>query len=63
MREEGILVTIAAAPPEDAAEECGVRAELRVTIGVEPRRMGPPGRTAGLTEPAQGEENSNDACR
>jgi len=34
MREEGILVTIAAAPSEDAAEECEVRAELQVTIGV-----------------------------
>jgi NADPH:quinone reductase-like Zn-dependent oxidoreductase len=31
VREGGILVTIAAAPPEDAARERGVRAELHVT--------------------------------
>jgi NADPH:quinone reductase-like Zn-dependent oxidoreductase len=30
VREGGILVTIAGAPPEDAAEERGVRAELHV---------------------------------
>jgi hypothetical protein len=50
VREGGILVTIAAAPPEDAARERGVRAELHVTSPSSDQLAGLPSRESHMAK-------------